>query len=100
MVKLIALYAEPDDVANFDRHYIENHAPLVRKMPGLRKLEVSRIAGSPMGEPRYHLIAEMYFDDMDALNAAMKSPEGKAAGKDLMGFAGKVVHMLTGTVEA
>ncbi len=36
----------------------------------------------------------MYFSDKDALFAALKSDEGKDAGKDLMGFAGKCVHMM------
>ena len=36
----------------------------------------------------------MSFDNKDALFAALKSDEGKAAGKDLMGFAGKIVHMM------
>lgn len=99
MVKLIAIYARPDDVAAFDRHYREVHTPLVRKMPGLRKLEVSAIRGAPMGEPRYHLMAEMYFEDRAALDAALASPEGRAAGKDLMGFAGKLVHMMIADVE-
>ena len=37
---------------------------------------------------------EIRFDDLDALNAAMKSPEGKAAAKDLMTFAGSIVHLM------
>jgi uncharacterized protein (TIGR02118 family) len=35
----------------------------------------------------------MYFQNKEALNAALASPEGKAAGKDLMTFAGKLVQM-------
>lgn len=99
MVKLIAIYSKPEDLAAFDRHYREVHTPLARKMPGLQKLEVSAIRASPMGEPRYHLMAEMYFADRAALDAAMASPEGRAAGKDLMGFAGKLVHMMIADVE-
>ena len=98
MVKLIALYSRPDDVEAFERHYREVHTPLVRKMPGLRRLEVSRVTGSPAGEPRYYLIAEMYFDDARALEAALRSDEGRAAGKDLMSFAGGLVHLMTADV--
>ncbi len=99
MVKLIALYTRPENAEAFDRHYREVHTPLVRKMPGLRRLEVSRISGSPMGEPRYYLMAEMYFDDADALAAALDSDEGRAAGRDLMGFAAGCVHLMTAEVE-
>ncbi|MGO0062957.1 EthD family reductase [Brevibacillus fluminis] len=93
MVKLVAVYKKPEDVEAFDRHYFEVHAPLAEKMPGLIKMEVSKIYGSPAGESNLHLIAEMYFETRDALMEALSSPEGRAAGKDLMGFAGKVVSM-------
>lgn len=94
MVKLIALYKKPADVAAFDKHYNEVHTPLARKMPGLRKIEVARCYGSPGGEPKFYLVAEMYFDNKDALMAALSSPEGKAAGKDVMSFAGDLIHMM------
>lgn len=93
MVKLIAIYRKPENVEEFDQHYNEIHAPLAAKMPGLIKLEVNRIYGTPMGESDLHLIAEMYFENKDALVQALSAPEGRAAGKDLMGFAGKIVSM-------
>lgn len=99
MVKLIAIYKKPEDTAAFDRHYNEVHAPLAAKMPGLIKLEVNRVYGGPMGESNLHLIAEMYFETKEALNEALSSPEGRAAGKDLMGFAGKLVSMHFAEVE-
>ena len=46
-----------------------------------------------MGESPLHLIAELYFKDMASMQASLGSPEGKATGKDVMGFAGKVVQM-------
>jgi uncharacterized protein (TIGR02118 family) len=99
MVKLIALYKTPDDVEAFDKHYNDIHTPLVKTMPGLRKLEVARIIGAPIGEPKHYLIAEMYFDSMDALNAAMASPEGKASARDLMSFAANIVTMFYAEVK-
>lgn len=93
MVKLIALYKAPENQQEFDQHYNEVHTPLVKKMPGLRKLEAAKITGAPIGETKHYLIAEMYFDSQDALNAAMASPDGKAAARDLMGFAGNLVTM-------
>jgi uncharacterized protein (TIGR02118 family) len=94
MVKLVALYRHPADPAAFDRHYAETHLPLVRKMPGLRRFEAWRITGAPGGEAPYYRIAEMYFDDQDTLRAAMRSPEGRAAGEDLQRFAAGLVTML------
>ncbi|HEY5615277.1 MAG TPA: EthD family reductase [Bacteroidota bacterium] len=93
MVKLIALYKTPENTQEFDAHYNDIHTPLVKKMPGLRKLEVARITGAPIGEPKHYLITEMYFDSQDALNAALASPEGKATGRDVMSFAANIVSM-------
>jgi uncharacterized protein (TIGR02118 family) len=98
MVKLIAVYRKPADVAAFDEHYYSVHIPLIRKSPGLRKLEITSITGAPLGETKYHLMAEMYYDSMDAMNAANASPEGRAAGKDLMSFAADVVTLFYGEV--
>ncbi|MDE3058494.1 MAG: EthD family reductase [Bacteroidota bacterium] len=99
MVKLIALYNAPDDKAEFDKHYYAVHTPLVKKMPGLRRVELAKITGSVIGEPSHYLMCEMYFDSKDALDAALGSPEGRAAGKDLMGFAAKLVTLLYAEVE-
>lgn len=93
MVKLIVLYKTPENIEIFDKHYHEIHTPLVKKWPGLRKLEVARITGAPIGEPKHYLIAEMYFDDQDSMQRALASPEGKAAARDVMDFAGNLVSM-------
>jgi len=99
MVKLVALYRRPPDPIAFDRHYAHTHLPLIRKMPGLRRLEVWRITGAPGGESPYALIAEMYFDDQDALRGALRSPEGRAAGDDLQRFAAGLVTMVYAQAE-
>ena len=98
MVKLIALYRTPADVAAFDKHFHETHLPLARKMPGLRKIELASITGAPMGGSKYHAMSELYFDSFDAMNAANASAEGKAAGKDLMSFAADIVTLFFGEV--
>lgn len=93
MIKLIALYKTPSDQAAFDSHYSNVHTPLVKKIPGLRKLEVARITGAPIGETQYCLMAEMYFDDQDSMQRSLATPEGKATARDLAGFAGSIVTM-------
>jgi len=94
VVKLVALYKKPADLAAFEKHYTEIHTPLAKKMPGLRKLELCRFTGSPGGEAKFYLMAEMYFDTKEAMMAALGSPEGKAAGKDVMSFASDLIHMM------
>ena len=99
MVKLVALYKKPADTEAFEKHYNEIHAPLARKIPGLQKMEVSHMTGSPVGEPKFYMIAELYFVDKAAMFAGMGSEEGKAAAKDVMGFAGDIIHMMFADVD-
>ena len=94
MVKLVALYRKPADVEAFDRAYFETHVPLVNQVPGLQRVEISRIFGGPLGEPDFYLMCEMYFADQETLDRAMASPENAAAGKNLMGFAGGLVSLM------
>ncbi|WP_042347505.1 EthD family reductase [Bacillus massiliigorillae] len=97
MVKLIALYKHPENKEEFDEHYFNVHGPITSKIPGLRKMEVTKIVGSPMGgEGAYYLLCEMYYDDHEALKQGLRSVEGKASGKDLMGFAGELVTLMIG----
>jgi uncharacterized protein (TIGR02118 family) len=99
MIKLIALFRKPPDPAEFDRHYDSIHTSLVKNYPGLRKLEITRITGAPIGETKHHLMAEMYFDNKDAMSTAMASPEGKAVARDLMSFAADLVTVFFGEVK-
>lgn len=87
MVKLVAAYSKPKDPADFDSRYFGTHVPLARKIPGLKEMKVFRVKGGPAGEAPYYLLAELFFDDMPSLKAGMSSPEGQAAGKNLMSFA-------------
>lgn len=99
MTKFIALYKRPADTAEFDAHYRDVHTPLVSRTPGLDRIEVTKMTGSPMGDPAFYMMAEMYFANEGAFMAASKSPEWRAAGKDLMAFAGPVVTLLVGETE-
>ncbi len=99
MTKLVALYRKPADAAEFDKHYVDIHTPLVKQYPGLKKLEITKITGAPIGETKYYLLAEMYFDNKEALDAALASKEGKAVAKDLMSFAADLVTVFIGEVQ-
>lgn len=94
--KVIALYKQPKDQEKFDDHYFNVHAPLTAKIPGLREMKVTKIVGSPMGKSEYYLQCEMIYDDMESLQKAMKTDEGKASGKDAMQFAGDIITLMIG----
>lgn len=95
MTRILVLYNPPADAAAFDRYYFETHAPLAKKLPGLRSFVVS--SGSPSlmaGDRAPHLIAELEFDSQADLQAAMGSPEGQATVADLANFAQAGVTVL------
>ncbi|HET7580734.1 MAG TPA: EthD family reductase [Bacillales bacterium] len=96
MAKLIALYKQPGDKKKFDDHYFGTHTPLVKEIPGLRRTEVTKIVGAPAGESPFYLMCEMYFENEETMNRAMKSKEMKACSKDLGTFAGELVTMMIG----
>jgi uncharacterized protein (TIGR02118 family) len=88
MARMVVIYKTPADVAAFDKHYFGIHVPLAKKLPGLRKYEVSRgPIATPAGASGIHLIATLHFDDLAAIKKAFASPEGQAAGADRRIFA-------------
>src|SRR3954462_7044097 len=95
MAKLIALYRTPSDPEAFDAYYFSRHVPIARKIPGLRGYEVSRGAiATPTGQSDYHLAGLFDFDSFAAIQEALGSPEGQAAGADLANFADGGVDLL------
>ena len=96
MTKLIVVYRTPRDPAEFDRYYAQVHTPLAKKIPGLRRFEVTRVTGAPSGASDLYLIAELYFDNAAAREAALTSNEGKAAEADLPKFAEGIVSVYFG----
>jgi uncharacterized protein (TIGR02118 family) len=88
MVKLVVCYGTPEDPADFDRHYIETHVPLVHPIPGLKRFEHGKVLGTPDGAPApYYYMAQLWFDSPADLQAGMGSAEGEAAGADVGTFA-------------
>ena len=88
MVKLVVGYGAPDDAEAFDAHYESTHRPLAEKIPEMRRFEAGKVLGTPDGSPApFYFLAELSFDDMDALQAALASEEGQAAAADVATFA-------------
>jgi uncharacterized protein (TIGR02118 family) len=86
--KLVVLYGPPEDSEAFDAHYTQTHAPLAEKVPGLRRFDHAHVLGSADGsQAPYYYMAELYFDDTDALARGLGSSEGQTAGADVANFA-------------
>jgi len=95
MASLVVLYKTPIDAAAFDKYYAETHIGLAKKLPGLRKYEVSHGPVLSLAGPSgLHLVATLHFDDLAAMQAALATPEGEAAAADVANFATGGVDML------
>ena len=81
MYRVTIHYAVPEDPEAFDSRYAEGHVPLVLPVPGLRSFTYSKVR--PMGgEQTIYLIAQLDFDDKEAMKLGLASPEMAAAGSD------------------
>jgi uncharacterized protein (TIGR02118 family) len=100
MVKLTVLYGQPKDPAAFERYYLDTHTPIALKIKGVRRFEIARVTAMADGSPPpYFRIADVYFDDLAALQKALGSPEGQAAAGDLANFASGGVKLMITDVE-
>jgi uncharacterized protein (TIGR02118 family) len=95
MARLVVLYGAPKDAGAFDKYYFETHVPIAKRIPGLRKYEVSQgPVATPAGPSTFHLIAILHFDDMAAIQKAFASAQGQAAAADVQTFATGGADML------
>jgi uncharacterized protein (TIGR02118 family) len=88
MVKAVVLYGSPEDPDAFERYYADTHTALAQRIPGLERFEAARGFATPDGSAvPYQRIAELTFEDMNALQAGLGSEEGQAAVNDIPNFA-------------
>jgi uncharacterized protein (TIGR02118 family) len=95
MAQLVVMYKTPKDAAVFNTYYFDKHIPLAKKIPGLKKYEVSQgPVATPTGPSSYHLVALLHFDNFAAIQGAFGSIEGQAAVADVQTFATGGVDIL------
>jgi uncharacterized protein (TIGR02118 family) len=83
MARLIVMYNNAPDVAAFKKYYFDQHVPLAKKIPGLKKYETSQgPVLTPTGPSAYQLVAILHFESVAAIQHAFASPEGQAAAAD------------------
>ena len=99
-VKLVVLYAQPNDPEAFDRHYFGTHMPLVSGIPGLQRTETGKVgAAADGGELTYYRVTELYFADQGALQAAFASNEGQTTAADYQEIAPPGSRMFVASVD-
>ena len=74
--------------AEFFDYWQNIHGPIGARIPGLRKLVQSHTlsATKPITVADYDGMAELWFDDLEALLTARRSPEWQAATADEKNF--------------
>lgn len=93
VVKLVLLFKHPRDEDAFEEGYVRT-LPLLEKMPGILRRQANTVLGGPFGASPYYRILEFYFDSYEIMDAAMTSPQGAAAGRALMEYAGNIVDLI------
>jgi uncharacterized protein (TIGR02118 family) len=77
-VKAVVLYRPAENPDAFERYYADTHTALAKAIPGLQRFEAAQgIATPDGGAVPYQRIAELTFEDMDALQAAWDPTSGR-----------------------
>jgi len=84
MVKLIYVFTRKPgmSVEEFQRYWREEHGPIAARIPGVRRYVQCHVLPELYErdeQPAYDGAAELWFDDLDALRQAFRSPEVLAA---------------------
>jgi uncharacterized protein (TIGR02118 family) len=101
MVKLVYCITKKAGLTDedFSRYWEDVHGPIGARIPGLRRLVQSHRTAVPGDRYRsdYDGVAELWFDDVEALLAARESPEWKASSDDEANFIdhNKVAYLVT-----
>jgi len=98
MIKTIGLLTRKPGWTHeqFVKHWVETHAPLAHKVPGLRRYVQNHISGErtrpdiEATNVEIDGVAELWFDDQAALEAAARTPEMKALHADGAKFIGRI----------
>lgn len=96
---IVRYHGTAPEPERFLDYYRRSHAPILQQFPGIGSLVLHQRADFtdpfPVNPGGNLLIAQMTFDDMPALNAALASPARAEARDDFAGFPafdGEVTH--------
>jgi uncharacterized protein (TIGR02118 family) len=79
----------------FVDHWLQKHAALCVKLPGLRRYSINFVDRARFPNFDYDGFSELWFDSEEALVASLNSPEGKTLLADLPSFAKDVSPIIS-----
>jgi hypothetical protein len=83
MARLVVMYGTPKDAGAFDRDYFESHVPIAKKIPGLRKYEISRGAiATPAGPAKFQSDRHASLRRLEGHPERVREPR-RTGGRDL-----------------
>jgi uncharacterized protein (TIGR02118 family) len=98
MIKSVGLLTRKDGLTHeqFVHHWLHVHAPLAHAVPGVRRYVQSHILEErtrpdiPATDVAIDGIAELWYDDREAMARAMATPEARALHADGALFIGRI----------
>lgn len=98
--KITVIYDNPTDPAAFEAAYADGQVALARALPGLQRIETSKVwpkeDGSPT--PAYRMV-DLYFAGYDEASAAVTTDEAGALFPNIFGVATGGLRILFSDIE-
>ncbi len=70
-IKLVILYPPPTNAESFEMAHMDEHLPLLAaRLPGMTRCTLSKVIWAFDAEAPFHLMAEIYFSSLEALQKA------------------------------
>jgi len=91
MYKIVAFWSAPkkSDVEAFEKYYADIHVPIAALVPGLQRLELTKVdSGIEGAAAPFYRVAELDFDSEDSMKRSSESAQWRTMRED----AGKMLE--------
>ena len=107
MIKSLSLLTRKPELTpeEFRKVWVAEHAPMVRRVPGVRKYVLSfvidepKTANAPIQAMHVDAMAELWYDDVAALRRAQQSDELKAVLANGARYLGQIKTFITEEID-
>jgi uncharacterized protein (TIGR02118 family) len=99
-VKLTVLYGTPKDPAAFEKYYAGPHTQIVRKVKGIKRIELAKsLPGADGAPPAFYRVTELYFSSIKQMEHVTSSDAFKKVVADVPNFASGGATVVVGHIE-